>query len=200
VRRQITPASWNTRGQRLRALPSFRERLYAPREPLRVLSVLRSITATARQCATVLGARSRMATAPKILLDSCCLDPRLIGVDEANALQFYTSGAKLCLIDGPADKIDPNNLAEALAQPVYGVVHHPQPRCRSRRPPSAVLFTDRGVPKTPDVDRRTAVSSSHLTPRWREQDSNHRSPADMLRMRRGILTSFTVDGIPDTNQ
>jgi hypothetical protein len=141
-----------------------------------------------------------MATAPKILLDSCCLDPRLIGVDEANALQFYTSGAKLCLIDGPADKIDPNNLAEALAQPVYGVVHHPQPRCRSRRPPSAVLFTDRGVPKTPDVDRRTAVSSSHLTPRWREQASNHRSPADMLRMRRGILTSFTVDGIPDTNQ
>jgi len=46
------------------------------------------------------------------------------------------------------------------------------PRCRSRRPPSAVLFTDRGVPKTPDVDRRTAVSSSHLTPRWSKPDSN----------------------------
>jgi hypothetical protein len=25
-------------------------------------------------------------------------------------------------------------------------------------------------------------------------------PADMLRMRRAIFTSFTVDGIPDTNQ
>jgi threonine aldolase len=50
-----------------------------------------------------------------------------IGVDEANALQFYTSGAKLCPLDGPAGKIDPKNLAEALAQPVYGVVHHPQP-------------------------------------------------------------------------
>ena len=50
-----------------------------------------------------------------------------IGVDEANALQFYTSGAKLCLIDGPSGKIDPDDLAKALAQPVYGVVHHPQP-------------------------------------------------------------------------
>ena len=26
---------------------------------------------------------------------------------------------------------------------------------------------------TPDVDRRTAVSSSHLTPCWRGVDSNH---------------------------
>ena len=43
-----------------------------------------------------------------------------IAIDEANALQFYTSGAKLCPTDGPAGKIDPNNLAEALAQPVYG--------------------------------------------------------------------------------
>ena len=31
------------------------------------------------------------------------------------------------MIDGPAGKIDPQKLAEALAQPVYGVVHHPQP-------------------------------------------------------------------------
>ena len=30
-------------------------------------------------------------------------------------------------IDGPAGKIDPKKLAQALAQPVYGVVHHPQP-------------------------------------------------------------------------
>jgi len=50
-----------------------------------------------------------------------------IAVDEANALQFYTSGAKLCPIDGPAGKIDLDRLAEALSQPVYGVVHHPQP-------------------------------------------------------------------------
>jgi len=30
-------------------------------------------------------------------------------------------------IDGPSSKIDPDDLAKALAQPVYGVVHHPQP-------------------------------------------------------------------------
>jgi threonine aldolase len=50
-----------------------------------------------------------------------------IAVDEANAPEFFTSGAKLCPIGGPAGKIDPKRLAEALAQPVYGVVHHPQP-------------------------------------------------------------------------
>lgn len=50
-----------------------------------------------------------------------------IAVDEANAPQFYTGGAKLTYIDGPAGKIDPKTLALALAEPVYGVVHHPQP-------------------------------------------------------------------------
>jgi threonine aldolase len=50
-----------------------------------------------------------------------------IAVDEANAPQFFTAGAQLVPIDGPAGKIDRRKLAEALAQPVYGVVHHPQP-------------------------------------------------------------------------
>ncbi|MFO1081847.1 MAG: low specificity L-threonine aldolase [Reyranellaceae bacterium] len=50
-----------------------------------------------------------------------------IAVDEANAPEFFTSGAKLAPIDGPAGKIDAKALADALAQPVYGVVHHPQP-------------------------------------------------------------------------
>jgi threonine aldolase len=50
-----------------------------------------------------------------------------IAVDEANAPQFYTGGAKLTYIDGPAGKIDSTKLALALAEPVYGVVHHPQP-------------------------------------------------------------------------
>lgn len=50
-----------------------------------------------------------------------------IAVDEANAPQFYTGGAKLVYIDGPDGKIDSRRLDLALAEPVYGVVHHPQP-------------------------------------------------------------------------
>ena len=74
-------------------------------------------------------------TAANVLALSCCTPPwgsiyshptAHIAVDEANAPEFYT-GAKLEPIDGPAGKIDPKKLANALAQPVYGVVHHPQP-------------------------------------------------------------------------
>ncbi len=75
-------------------------------------------------------------TAANVLALACCTPswgaiychPQAhIVVDEANAPEFFTAGAKLCLIDGPAGKIDPVKLAQALAQPVYGVVHHPQP-------------------------------------------------------------------------
>ena len=74
-------------------------------------------------------------TAANVLALACCTPPwgsiyshpaAHIAVDEANAPEFY-SGAKLEPIDGPAGKIDPKKLAGALAQPVYGVVHHPQP-------------------------------------------------------------------------
>ncbi len=74
-------------------------------------------------------------TAANVLALSCCTPPwgsiychptAHIAVDEANAPEFYT-GAKLEPIDGPAGKIDSKALANALAQPVYGVVHHPQP-------------------------------------------------------------------------
>lgn len=74
-------------------------------------------------------------TAANVLALSCCTPPwgsiyshptAHIAVDEANAPVFYT-GAKLEPIDGPAGKIDPKKLASALAEPVYGVVHHPQP-------------------------------------------------------------------------
>ncbi|MBS0519081.1 MAG: low specificity L-threonine aldolase [Proteobacteria bacterium] len=75
-------------------------------------------------------------TAANVLALSCCTPPwgaiychpgSHIAVDEANAPQFYTSGAQLIHVDGKAGKIDPRALAAALAQPVYGVVHHPQP-------------------------------------------------------------------------
>jgi len=75
-------------------------------------------------------------TAANVLSLACCTPPwgsiyshpaAHIAVDEANAPEFYTGGAKLEPIDGPAGKIDPKKLAHALAQPVYGVVHHPQP-------------------------------------------------------------------------
>jgi threonine aldolase len=75
-------------------------------------------------------------TAANVLAIACCTPPwgkiyshpsAHIVVDEANAPEFFTSGAKAEAIDGPAGKIDPKKLANALAQPVYGVVHHPQP-------------------------------------------------------------------------
>lgn len=75
-------------------------------------------------------------TAANVLALACCTpswgaiycNPQAhIAVDEANAPEFFSGGAKLCPIDGPAGKVDPKRLADALAQPVYGVVHHPQP-------------------------------------------------------------------------
>jgi len=75
-------------------------------------------------------------TAANALALSCCAPPwgaiychpeAHIQVDEANAPEFFASGAKLVPIAGPAAKMDQKRLAEALAQPVYGVVHHPQP-------------------------------------------------------------------------
>lgn len=75
-------------------------------------------------------------TAANALALSCCTPPwgsiychpeAHIQVDEANAPEFFASGAKLVPIAGPAGKMDTKALADALAQPVYGVVHHPQP-------------------------------------------------------------------------
>ena len=75
-------------------------------------------------------------SAANVLALSCCTPPwgtifchpaAHIAVDEANAPQFFTGGAHLTLVDGANGKIDVRKLAEALAQPVYGVVHHPQP-------------------------------------------------------------------------
>jgi threonine aldolase len=76
-----------------------------------------------------------VGTAANVLALACCTPPwgsvychpvAHIAAEETNALEFY-SGARLVRVDGPAGKIDPKQLAEALAQPVYGVVHFSQP-------------------------------------------------------------------------
>jgi threonine aldolase len=78
-----------------------------------------------------------------------------IAVDEANAPQFYTGGAKLTYIDGPNGKIDPKKLALALAEPVYGVVHHPQPAAVS-----IAQATECGAAYSPD-DIAAIATSTH---------------------------------------
>jgi len=75
-------------------------------------------------------------TAANVLSLACCTpswgaiychpQAHIMG-DEANATEFFTGGAQLRPIDGPAGKLDSRRLADALAQPVYGVVRHPQP-------------------------------------------------------------------------
>ena len=76
-----------------------------------------------------------VGTAANVLALACCSPPwgsifchptAHIAAEETNAAEFY-SGARLVRIDGPAGKIHPKALAEALAQPVYGVVHFSQP-------------------------------------------------------------------------
>ena len=76
-----------------------------------------------------------VGTAANVLALACCSPPwgsifchpaAHIAAEETNAAEFY-SGARLMRIDGAAGKIDPKALAQALAQPVYGVVHFSQP-------------------------------------------------------------------------
>jgi threonine aldolase len=75
-------------------------------------------------------------TAANSLALACCTPPwgsifchpnSHIAEEETNAPEFFTSGARLFRVEGPGGKIDRRKLAEALAQPVYGVVHYPQP-------------------------------------------------------------------------
>ena len=76
-----------------------------------------------------------VGTAANVLALACCTPPwgsiychpvAHIAAEETNAAEFYT-GARLVRIDGADGKIDPRKLADALAQPVYGVVHFSQP-------------------------------------------------------------------------
>jgi threonine aldolase len=75
-------------------------------------------------------------TAANSLALACCTPPwgaifchptAHIAAEETGAPEFYTGGARLFRIDGAEGKVDPVKLAEALAQPVYGVPHFAQP-------------------------------------------------------------------------
>ncbi|MCA0304177.1 MAG: low specificity L-threonine aldolase [Proteobacteria bacterium] len=79
-------------------------------------------------------------TAANSLALACCTPPwgavfchatSHIAAEETGAPEFYTGGARLFRIDGPAGKIDPVKFAEAAAQPVYGVPHFSQPTALS---------------------------------------------------------------------
>jgi threonine aldolase len=75
-------------------------------------------------------------TAANSLALACCTPPwgaifchpsAHIAAEETGAPEFYTAGARLFRIDGAEGKVDPMKLAQALAQPVYGVPHFAQP-------------------------------------------------------------------------
>jgi threonine aldolase len=75
-------------------------------------------------------------TAANGLALACCAPPwgaifahptAHIASEETNAPELFTSGARIFRIDGPNGKMDIEKLSEALAKPIYGVVHFPQP-------------------------------------------------------------------------
>lgn len=79
-----------------------------------------------------------------------------INVDEANAPEFFSNGAKLQCVDGPAGKLDMPTLERALAVDVKGVVHHAQPAVIS-----ITQATECGASYTPDEVR--AISAQAKT-------------------------------------
>ncbi len=60
-----------------------------------------------------------------------CHEQSHIAVDECNAVEFFTAGARLVPLPGGGGKIDPQALQAHLAQGWRGVQHHPQPRAIS---------------------------------------------------------------------
>ncbi|MCX7361434.1 MAG: low specificity L-threonine aldolase [Alphaproteobacteria bacterium] len=103
-------------------------------------------------------------TAANGLALSCCTPPwgsifchptAHIAAEETNAPEFFTSGARLYRVDGPTGKIDAQKLADALAEPVYGVVHFPQPSAVS-----VTQATESGTVYSPE-EIATIAASTH---------------------------------------
>lgn len=74
-----------------------------------------------------------------------CHQDSHIAVDECNAPEFFTGGAKLVLLPGEAGKIDMTALQTALGQGWRGVQHHPQPAAIS-----ITQATESGTAYAPD--------------------------------------------------
>ncbi|MEM9782269.1 MAG: beta-eliminating lyase-related protein [Pseudomonadota bacterium] len=89
-----------------------------------------------------------------------CHDIAHIEVDECNAPEFYTGGAKLSHVDGAQAMIDADALSDRLAGSGRGVVHNAQPGALS-----ITQATERGAIYTPgDVANLAAIARRHGLP------------------------------------
>lgn len=80
-----------------------------------------------------------------------------IQVDECGAVGLQTGGATLVPLDGPHGKLDPDTLADTLAEAGAGVVHRVQPAALC-----LTQATEAGTVYTPaEVAALTAVARSH---------------------------------------
>ncbi len=83
-----------------------------------------------------------------------------IETDECGAPEFYTGGAKLVLIDGENGKMDPENLRDALANPVTPDVHLVQ-----RGMVSITNVTEFGTVYTPaEIAKLTGIAREYDLP------------------------------------
>ena len=83
-----------------------------------------------------------------------------INVDECNAPEFYTGGAKLVPVAGPGGKVAPEALQAALALHPDGVVHHAQ-----AGPLSITQITETGTRYALDeIDALTGIATAHDLP------------------------------------
>lgn len=80
-----------------------------------------------------------------------------INVDECGAPELFSGGAKLIPLDGPAAKLSPETVEEALAGDWRGVVHHAQMACLS-----ITNATEAGAVYSPDeVAALAEVAHAH---------------------------------------
>ena len=79
-----------------------------------------------------------------------------IAEDECGAVEFFTGGARLFLIDGAAGKIDPGGLSAAIGRFTPGVVHSGQPMALSvsQLTEAGGIYTIQELRELTDIARR----------------------------------------------